>query len=72
MATQIDPVGGMEVDPDTATWMAEHKGETYYFCGKGCKLEFQDNPEQYLAPDHRPGMPGEPMMPHRKSAGHHH
>ena len=71
MAMAIDPVCGMSVDPDSATWMADHKGETYYFCGKGCKLEFGDDPEQYLASDHRPSMPGLPMMPERKDAGHH-
>jgi YHS domain-containing protein len=33
-----DPVAGMEVDPREATakgLVAEHRGETYYFCGKG-------------------------------------
>ena len=71
MAMRIDPVCGMSVDPDTTTWMTEYEGETYYFCGKGCKLEFQDNPEQYLSPTHRPSMPGQPMMPQRKGGAHH-
>jgi hypothetical protein len=29
---------------------------TYYFCGKGCKLEFGDDPGTYLDPSHTPSM----------------
>jgi YHS domain-containing protein len=58
MATMIDPVCGMEVDSDTAMWTAEYEGKTYYFCGKGCMLEFRDNPQQYLDPEHKPSMEG--------------
>ena len=54
MATAIDPVCGMEVDTATAKWTFEYKGTTYYFCGKGCMLEFQDDPEKYLDPDYTP------------------
>ena len=58
MATEIDPVCGMTVDTDTAMWTTEHEGKTYFFCGKGCMLEFKDDPERYLAADHRPSMEG--------------
>ena len=51
MAVAIDPVCGMEVDMETATLTTEHEGTTYYFCGKGCKLDFDDEPEKYLSPD---------------------
>lgn len=54
-----DPVCGMTVEPETARatgLSAEHEGQTYYFCGKGCLLEFRDDPEKYLAPDHTPSM----------------
>ncbi len=54
MATAIDPVCGMEVDTATAKWTLEHEGTTYYFCGKGCMLEFQDDPEKYLDPNYTP------------------
>jgi len=27
---------------------AEYKGEYYYFCCKGCKDLFQENPQKYL------------------------
>ena len=54
MAIAIDPVCGMEVDTTTALLSLEHDGETYWFCGKGCLLEFKDDPEKYLADGPRP------------------
>jgi Cu+-exporting ATPase len=50
----IDPVCGMEVNPAEAKWTYEYKGITYYFCGKGCMLEFKDDPEKYLDPGYVP------------------
>jgi len=46
----IDPVCGMTVDPAKAAGSHEHRGVTYYFCGKGCLTRFQADPEKYLAP----------------------
>jgi YHS domain-containing protein len=57
--TAIDPVCGMTVDIDkarTAGLTAEHDGQTYYFCGKGCMLEFADDPAKYLDPNYEPSM----------------
>ena len=48
MAIAIDPVCGMEVDTTTSLLSFEHDGKTYWFCGKGCLLEFKDDPEKYL------------------------
>ncbi|MCH7749181.1 MAG: heavy metal translocating P-type ATPase [Acidobacteria bacterium] len=45
-----DPVCGMTVDPATSTISDEHGGQTYYFCGEGCRTKFQADPDQYLAP----------------------
>jgi Cu+-exporting ATPase len=56
MAIQIDPVCGMSVDDATALLWHEHEGITYYFCGKGCLLEFKDDPEKFLSDDHVPSM----------------
>lgn len=58
-APATDPVCGMTVDPDTARasgLVAEHNGVTYYFCGKGCMLEFRDAPDRYLDPGYTPSM----------------
>ena len=54
MAIQIDPVCGMEVDSDTARFTATHDGQTYYFCSRGCMLDFEEDPKKYLAEDHQP------------------
>jgi YHS domain-containing protein len=54
-----DPVCGMTVDPGAARsagHVAEYDGTTYYFCGRGCKLEFEDDPKRYLDPAYRPSM----------------
>jgi P-type Cu+ transporter len=56
MATAIDPVCGMEVDTATSQLKTEHNGETYWFCGKGCLLEFRDDPEKYLDPNYEKSM----------------
>jgi YHS domain-containing protein len=50
MATEIDPVCGMNVDTTTSELWLEHNGTTYWFCSKGCLLEFRDDPETYLSP----------------------
>lgn len=52
--TATDPVCGMEVDVETAAWTEEHDGETFYFCSKGCMLEFRDDPHKYLDPSYQP------------------
>jgi YHS domain-containing protein len=44
----IDPVCHMQVDEKTAPAKSEYKGNTYYFCAKGCKIAFDKNPEKYL------------------------
>jgi YHS domain-containing protein len=28
----------------------------YWFCGRGCLLEFRDDPERFLDPDYKPSM----------------
>ncbi|MBL8552875.1 MAG: heavy metal translocating P-type ATPase [Phenylobacterium sp.] len=43
-----DPVCGMSVDPKTARGVAEHGGETFYFCSTGCETKFQADPARYL------------------------
>lgn len=48
-AGSIDPVCGMTVQPETARangLHSEYKGTDYFFCGKGCKLDFDEAPER--------------------------
>lgn len=57
--TAVDPVCGMTVDPSAAREKGlhhEYKGNDHYFCGKGCSLEFGDDPEKYLDPSYSPSM----------------
>ena len=54
-----DPICGMTVDRAAAQasgLAVEHDGVTYYFCGRGCMLEFRDDPEKYLDPTYQPSM----------------
>jgi P-type Cu+ transporter len=44
----IDPVCGMSVDPASAEYRSVHNGQTYYFCSKGCKESFDNNPGKFL------------------------
>jgi YHS domain-containing protein len=54
-----DPVCGMTVNQEVASaagLTAEHEGETYYFCGRGCLLDFLDDPKRFFDPDYVPHM----------------
>lgn len=53
-ATATDPVCGMTVETEGARLTFEYRGKVYYFCGRGCLLEFKDDPEKYLAPGYEP------------------
>jgi YHS domain-containing protein len=46
----------MEVDTNATDLKVEHDGTTYWFCGRGCLLEFRDDPAHYLDPDYQPSM----------------
>jgi Cu+-exporting ATPase len=56
----IDPVCGMTVDEKKAAATSTYKGTTYYFCSRGCKVQFDKNPEKFLTA--KPGEHG--MMKH--------
>ena len=54
-----DPVCGMHVDPEMARARGltlVHDEREYLFCGKGCLLEFRDDPATFLDPRHLPSM----------------
>ena len=49
----------MRVDPDAARekgLVLSHDGRDYVFCGKGCFLDFRDDPGPYLDPRRLPSM----------------
>ncbi len=58
-AAVTDPVCGMSVTPSAALEKGLHsnyKETDYFFCGKGCKLDFDEDPERYLDPSYIPSM----------------
>jgi len=59
IAANEDPVCGMTPDPAGARAKGlalDHEGREYVFCGKGCFLEFRDDPERFLAEGYAPSM----------------
>jgi YHS domain-containing protein len=57
--TTIDPVCGMTVNIAEAVAKdlhLVHAGTSHYFCGRGCKLEFGDDPGRFLDPTYVPSM----------------
>jgi len=57
--TAIDPVCGMAVDPENARdrgLHVRHEEVDYFFCGKGCKLDFAEDPARYLTPGYQTHM----------------
>ncbi|PTQ77385.1 Cu+-exporting ATPase [Nitrosomonas oligotropha] len=48
-AVMIDPICGMQVDPQTAKHYVVHGEHTYYFCSIHCHNKFVAEPDNYLA-----------------------
>jgi Cu+-exporting ATPase len=55
--TALDPVCGMRVDPLVTPHHAEVGGESFHFCGAGCRTRFLADPEKYLHPQPAPEPP---------------
>lgn len=45
-----DPVCGMDIAPAQAAATSLYEGQTYYFCARACKEQFDKEPERYLHP----------------------
>jgi putative ABC transport system ATP-binding protein len=43
----LDPVCGMAVERDQAPAFLEYGGQEYYFCSKGCRAEFENQPQAF-------------------------
>lgn len=53
----VDPVCSMQVDTSNPPGgAADHEGTTYYFCGPGCRVAFQKEPEAYLSGEKKMDM----------------
>jgi Cu+-exporting ATPase len=47
----VDPVCGMQVDPQKTPHHARHDGVEYHFCGARCREKFIAEPMKYVAPE---------------------
>jgi Cu+-exporting ATPase len=47
----VDPVCGMEVNPEDAAAAWQHAGTTYYLCSVRCMERFREDPERFLSAD---------------------
>lgn len=59
IALTEDPVCGMTVDSKAAEakgLATVYQDRQYVFCGKGCFLEFRDDPQTFLDPGFKPDM----------------
>jgi YHS domain-containing protein len=45
---EMDRVCGMWVEIQGAQLTSVYKGETYYFCSRGCKEQFDREPERFM------------------------
>ena len=57
--TATDPVCGMTVAPAVArqrNLASRYRDRDWLFCGRGCKLDFDEDPERYLDPGYVPAM----------------
>ena len=50
--TAVDPVCGMSVEIEGASFVHEHKGSHHYFCSSRCLDKFRADPELYLSNAH--------------------
>ncbi|MBX9910656.1 MAG: HAD-IC family P-type ATPase, partial [Beijerinckiaceae bacterium] len=44
-----DPVCGMMVDPQSASYRMQHGGHPFYFCSARCRNQFERDPRRYLS-----------------------
>ena len=49
VATSVDPVCGMTVDPATAAAHRSYEGRDFWFCGTGCADAFDIDPARYAS-----------------------
>lgn len=47
MERTIDPVCGMELNPESAPERSEYEGRAHQFCSAACRNKFDENPARY-------------------------
>ncbi|THD64261.1 MAG: heavy metal translocating P-type ATPase [Bradyrhizobium sp.] len=74
VASAVDPVCGMKVDPATATQRTTYNSGDYFFCSERCRERFEAEPEKFLAPKPASAAPADaiytcPMHPEVRQVG---
>jgi len=49
MDRTVDPVCGMELNPENAPERSEYEGRTYLFCSDNCRNKFDESPAEYAS-----------------------
>jgi len=66
----IDPICGMQVEPNNAAGKQEYNGQTYFFCSTQCAEKFKQDPERVLKSSaHARGEHAQQPAQGRESAG---
>jgi Cu+-exporting ATPase len=46
---KVDPVCGMNLEPEKAYSHVTYEGHVLYFCSRKCEEKFKENPRKYLS-----------------------
>jgi Cu+-exporting ATPase len=47
MSMVVDPVCGIQIDPEKTAVQAKFQGRTFFFCSTTCAREFEAHPQEY-------------------------
>ena len=67
--SEVDPVCGMTVSPNSAAGSHSYQGKTYYFCSTSCLTRFKADPASYLAKAAGSGS-GSPASPRQQGTSY--
>ncbi len=60
--TAVDPVCGMQVDPEGAGPRLEHDGHSFRFCSEHCRHRFRSDPTAFTQHAHGPDVDAAPIQ----------
>ena len=67
--SEVDPVCGMTVSPNSAAGSYSYQGKTYYFCSTSCLTRFKADPASYLSKAAGGGS-GSPASPRQQGTSY--
>ena len=66
--SEVDPVCGMTVSPNSAAGSYSYQGKTYYFCSMNCLTRFKTDPASYLSKAAGGGSAAALSPPHQRTS----